>query len=84
MTLTLADEIDVSRGDIICAAKHPAEVSDQFEAQMLWMDAEAMLPGRPYIIKAGTSTVPGSIERIKHKINVNTHGEDRDRNLDAQ
>jgi bifunctional enzyme CysN/CysC len=72
VTLTLADEIDVSRGDIICAAKSPAEVSDHFEVQVLWMGAEPMLPGRPYIIKAGTKTVPGTIERIRHKINVNT------------
>ncbi len=72
VTITLADEIDISRGDVLCAAKQPAEVSDQFEAQILWMDQDAMLPGRPYIIKAGTRTVPGSIEKIKHKINVNT------------
>jgi bifunctional enzyme CysN/CysC len=72
ITMTLTDEIDISRGDVICAAKQPAEVSDQFEVQILWMDAEAMLPGRPYIIKAGTRTLPGSIDRIKHKINVNT------------
>ena len=72
VTITLADEIDISRGDVLCAAKQPAEVSDQFEAHILWMDSEAMLPGRPYIIKAGTRTVPGSIEKIKHKINVNT------------
>ena len=72
VTITLADEIDISRGDVLCAAKQPAEVSDQFEAHILWMDQEAMLPGRPYIIKAGTRTLPGSIEKIKHKINVNT------------
>jgi bifunctional enzyme CysN/CysC len=72
ITMTLTTEIDISRGDIICAAKQPAEVSDQFEVQILWMDAEAMLPGRPYVIKAGTRTLPGSIDRIKHKINVNT------------
>ena len=72
ITLTLTDEVDVSRGDIICASKMPAEVSDHFEVQILWMDAEPLLPGRPYIIKAGTKTLPGSIEKIKHKINVNT------------
>ncbi len=72
ITLTLTDEVDVSRGDIICASKTPAEVSDHFEVQILWMDAEPLLPGRPYIIKAGTKTLPGSIEKIKHKINVNT------------
>ncbi len=72
ITLTLKDEIDISRGDVICAAQSPAEVSDQFEVQILWMDAEAMLPGRPYLIKAGTRTIPGSVDKIKHKINVNT------------
>jgi bifunctional enzyme CysN/CysC len=72
ITMTLTDEIDISRGDVICAAQSPAEVSDQFEVQILWMDQDAMLPGRPYLIKAGTRTLPGSIDKIKHKINVNT------------
>ncbi len=72
VTLTLTDEIDISRGDIICAAKQPAEVSDHFEVQLLWMGAEPMLPGRPYLFKAAAKTVSGSVERIKHKINVNT------------
>jgi bifunctional enzyme CysN/CysC len=72
ITLTLADEIDISRGDVICVSNAPAEVSDQFEVDVLWMGAEPMLPGRPYIIKAGTRTLPGTIERIKHKVNINT------------
>jgi bifunctional enzyme CysN/CysC len=72
ITVTLTSEIDISRGDVICAAQSPAEVSDQFEVQVLWMDQDAMLPGRPYLIKAGTRTVPGSIDKIKYKINVNT------------
>jgi bifunctional enzyme CysN/CysC len=72
ITMTLTDEIDISRGDVICDANSPAEVSDQFEVQILWMDQEALLPGRPYLIKAGTRTVPGTVDRIKHKINVNT------------
>jgi bifunctional enzyme CysN/CysC len=72
ITLTLTDEIDISRGDVICVSNAPAEVSDQFEVDILWMGAEPMLPGRPYIIKAGTRTLPGSIERIKHKVNINT------------
>jgi bifunctional enzyme CysN/CysC len=72
VTITLTDEIDVSRGDMLCAAQQPAEVSDQFEVQILWMDQDAMLPGRPYLIKAGSKTLPGTIDKIKHKINVNT------------
>lgn len=71
-TLTLKDEIDISRGDIICAAGSPLEVSDQFEVEVLWMGEEPMLPGRPYVIKMGTSQCSGSLEELKHKVNVNT------------
>jgi bifunctional enzyme CysN/CysC len=72
VTITLADEIDASRGDVLCAAKAPVEVSDQFEVEVLWMGDEAMLPGRPYVIKSGTKTLPGTLDKLKHKINVNT------------
>jgi bifunctional enzyme CysN/CysC len=72
LTVTLKDEIDVSRGDVLCAAGHPVEVSDQFECQILWMGDEPMLPGRQYLIKAGAKLVPGTIEGLKHKVNVNT------------
>jgi bifunctional enzyme CysN/CysC len=72
LTVTFRDEIDVSRGDVICAANAPVEVSDQFQVDILWMDEEAMLPGRSYVIKAGTRQVPGTIETIRHKVNVNT------------
>ena len=72
ITLTLSDEVDVSRGDVICAAQAPVETSDQFEAQVLWMGDEPMLPGRPYIIKSATRTWPGTLDKLKYKINVNT------------
>ncbi len=72
VTIALADEIDVSRGDVLCAAIAPAEVSDQFEVEVLWMGDEAMLPGRPYLIKAGTKTLPGTLDKLKYKVNVNT------------
>jgi bifunctional enzyme CysN/CysC len=72
LTLTLKDEIDVSRGDVICSAANPAQVSDQFEVQLLWMSDEEMLPGRPYIIKSGTRQVTGTLEELKYKVNVNT------------
>jgi bifunctional enzyme CysN/CysC len=72
LTLTLADEIDVSRGDVLCIGNDPLEVSDQFEVDILWMGDEPMLPGRPYIAKAGTAQIPCSIEQLKHKVNVNT------------
>jgi bifunctional enzyme CysN/CysC len=70
--VTLQDEIDASRGSVICAADAPVEVADQFEAQVLWMGDEEMLPGRAYLIKLGTRTVPGKLATPKHEINVNT------------
>ncbi len=72
VTITLSDEIDISRGDVICAANAPLEASDQFEVQVLWMGNEPMLPGRPYMIKSGSKTLPGTLDKLKHKINVNT------------
>jgi bifunctional enzyme CysN/CysC len=72
ITVTLEDEIDCSRGDVICAAESPAEVSDQFETTIIWMHDHAMLPGRSYLLKIGTKTVTASITTLKHKVNVNT------------
>jgi bifunctional enzyme CysN/CysC len=72
VTLTLADELDVSRGDVICAANDPLEVADQFAVHVLWMDQHAMLPGRPYWLRIGTRTVVAQLTEIKHKIDVNS------------
>ncbi len=71
VTLTLADEIDASRGDVICAADSPAEVADQFEAHLIWMHEDAMLPGRPYQLKIGTRTVGATIGHPKYRVDVN-------------
>ncbi len=72
VTLTLADEIDVSRGDVLAAAGDPPAVADQFEATIVWFDEEAMLPGRPYLLKLGTRTVAAQVAEPKYKVNVNT------------
>ncbi|MGE0045545.1 MAG: sulfate adenylyltransferase subunit CysN [Hyphomonadaceae bacterium] len=72
VTLTLADEIDVSRGDVLAAADSPPEVADQFETTLIWMADQALLPGRPYWAKIGTKLVSATITEIKHKVNVNT------------
>jgi len=72
VTITLADEVDCSRGDVICAAEAPVEVADQFEATLVWMADDAMLPGRPYLLKIGAVTVPASITDPKYEIDVNT------------
>jgi bifunctional enzyme CysN/CysC len=70
--LTLADEIDISRGDVIAAAADPAQCSDQFAAHLLWMGDRPLLPGRPYWLRIGTRTVGVTITEIKHKVDVNT------------
>ena len=70
--LTLTDEIDLSRGDVLCAASDPLEAADQFEATVIWMDEAALLPGRQYDLKLGTRTVSASVTDIRHKVNVNT------------
>ncbi|MGE0828167.1 MAG: sulfate adenylyltransferase subunit CysN [Hyphomonadaceae bacterium] len=72
ITLTLEDEIDISRGDVIAAADDPPETADQFETTIIWMADEALLPGRPYWLKIGAQTVSAQITEIKHKVNVNT------------
>ncbi|CAB3771754.1 adenylyl-sulfate kinase [Burkholderia puraquae] len=72
VTLTLADEIDVSRGDMIARADAPPEVADQFEATLVWMHDEPLLPGRPYFVKLGTQTVGATCATPKYKIDVNT------------
>ena len=72
ITVTLEDEIDCSRGDVICGAEQPCEVSDQFETTIVWMADTPMLPGRSYLMKIGTKTVTASVTTLKHKVNVNT------------
>jgi bifunctional enzyme CysN/CysC len=72
VTLTLADEVDVSRGDVIATAANPPEVADQFAAHLLWMGEQPLLPGRPYWLKVGTRTVGAQVTEIKHKVDVNT------------
>ena len=72
ITLTLADEIDVSRGDVISGAESAAEVADQFETTVVWLSEEPMLPGRPYLLKLGARTVNASVTEPKYKVNVNT------------
>ena len=72
VTLTLADEVDVSRGDVLAAADAPPQVADQFEATVVWMHDQPMLQGRSYLMKVGARTVTATIAPLKYKINVNT------------
>jgi bifunctional enzyme CysN/CysC len=72
VTLTLADEIDLSRGDLVTAGNSPTEVADQFEATIVWMHDAPMLQGRSYLMKVGARTVTATITPLKYKVNVNT------------
>ena len=72
VTLTLADEVDCSRGDLIAAAGDPPQASDQFCATFVWMDEEALKPGRGYWLKLGTQMVTATIQPPKYEIDVNS------------
>ncbi|MGI3131616.1 sulfate adenylyltransferase subunit CysN [Halopseudomonas pachastrellae] len=72
VTLTLEDEIDISRGDMLCHADNLPLIGDQFEATLVWMAEQPMQPGRKYDIKRATSYSPASFTRIQHRIDVNT------------
>ena len=72
ITLTLTQEIDCSRGDVIAAAKDPPHAADQFEATIVWMADEPMVPGRGYWLKLATQTATATIAHPKHQLNVNT------------
>ena len=73
VTLCLTDEVDCSRGDVIAVADSPPEVADRFEASLVWMADEPMIPGRAYWLKLGTQTVSATIAAPKYQLNVNTH-----------
>ena len=72
ITLTLSDDLDITRGDILAASKARPEVSEQFAAHVIAMDQEPLFHGRSYLVRIGTKTVPASITAIKYKLNINT------------
>jgi bifunctional enzyme CysN/CysC len=72
VTLVLDREIEAGRGTLFCDSEKPAEVADQFAVHLLWMSAEAMIPGRLYLLKAGANTTSASITSLKYQLNVNT------------
>ena len=72
VTLTFADEVDCSRGDVIAAAIDPPEAADQFEATIVWMSEDDLLPGRGYWMKVGTQMVTATVQHPKYEVNVNS------------
>ncbi|MDG1554271.1 MAG: sulfate adenylyltransferase subunit CysN [Candidatus Thalassarchaeaceae archaeon] len=72
VTITLEDEIDVSRGDIIAPSTDPCGEADQFQTRILWMNNDAMMPGRQYLLKSSTQSATLTLGKLKHRIDVNT------------
>ncbi|MEL7553056.1 sulfate adenylyltransferase subunit CysN [Pseudomonas protegens] len=72
ITLTLSDEVDCSRGDVLSSAEDPTSVADQFQVSLIWMHEQPMLAGRPYLMKIGGKTLPVTLSAPKYKVNVNT------------
>jgi bifunctional enzyme CysN/CysC len=75
VTLTLEDEIDISRGDMICGTDAPAEQADQFQANIIWMDESKLYPGRQYLLKTTNSNTPARVTTLKHRIDINDFSE---------
>lgn len=72
ITITLTENIDVSRGDLLSSRDHPAVLADQFDCSVIWLSNEAMLPGRRYLMKIGTRVVDAAVSQLKYKLDVNT------------
>ena len=72
VTLTLTDDLDVGRGDVLAAADAPPPVADQLEATLVWMDEKAMPQGRAYLMKVGATTATATVARLRYMVNVDT------------
>lgn len=82
ITITLNDEIDISRGDFICHKDNPADQADQFQAHILWMSEKALYPGRQYLLKSNNKSTPASVTNLKHKVDINDFSEESGKTLE--
>jgi bifunctional enzyme CysN/CysC len=82
ITLTLEGESDIARGDLLAEPGAPPEFVDQFAAHVIWLDEHPLVPGRSYLLKIGTRTVPATVTALKHRIDVNTLAHLADRTLE--
>ena len=72
VTLTLTNELDIARGDLLADPKHRPQIADQFAAHLIWMDNAKLLPGRSYYLKIGSRTLEASVTELKHRLDVNS------------
>ena len=82
VTLTLEDEIDIARGDMLVHPQDPCEFADQFAAHLLWMKEDPLVPGRSYWLKSATRTVSASVTTLKHRVDINTGAHEAARTLE--
>ncbi|RYG98992.1 MAG: adenylyl-sulfate kinase, partial [Alphaproteobacteria bacterium] len=81
VTIVLADEIDISRGDMLVAPEARPHVADQFQAHVIWFDAQPMIPGRSYILRTEVDSVSATITTLKHQVNINTFAHEAAKHL---
>ena len=81
VTLTLDSEIDIARGDLLADPHGPPECVDQFAAHVIWLSEQPLVPGRSYLLKIGTRTVPATVTALKHRINIETLAQLADKTL---
>jgi bifunctional enzyme CysN/CysC len=81
VTLTFETDVDISRGDLLADPSEPPEFVDQFAAHVIWMSDHPLVPGRSYLLKIGTRTVPGTVTALKHRVDVDTLAHLADRTL---
>jgi bifunctional enzyme CysN/CysC len=81
VTLTLADEIDIARGDLLCDPRRPPEHVDQFAAHVIWMAEHPLVPGRSYLLKSGARTLPATVTALKYRVDIETLAHLADRTL---
>ena len=74
ITLTLADQLDISRGDVLAAPHELPHIADRVEADLVWMSEDALVPGKPYLVKQGTRQVVGKVRSVRYRVNVDTLG----------
>ena len=82
VTLTLNDEVDASRGDVIAHHQNPLTVSRHLEAKLVWMHQDALEVGKQYLIKHGTNQIPGAVSRIRHRVDIHTLAEEQAERLE--
>ena len=81
VTLTFETDLDIARGDLLADPREPPECVDQFAAHIIWMSEQPLVPGRSYLLKIGTRTVPATVTALKHRIDVETLAHLADRTL---